>query len=174
MDRGIVTKALQELIRALQTSQCFIPHGCIQRGRVTLALAAVLCLTAVPSASANDLPRPGAFVCGFGEAATTIHDKNGFKTDVGEASMSFTVAGIDYDAGKAQLVGNAGTAPLIVMNGSGKATFIEITSAGVVHSLTIFSIPGPLKGYVSVYSRHSAFLDDIIVSQNYGYCEPRF
>lgn len=149
-------------------------HGCIQRGRVTLAVAAILCVPAVPSATANDMPRAGAFVCEFAEAAVTVHGKDGFDTDVGEASMSFTVAGIDYDAGKAQLVGHAGTAQLIAINGFDKATFIEITSAGVVHSLTVFSIPGPLKGYVSVYSRHSAFLDEIIVSQNYGYCEPRF
>ena len=87
----------------------------------------------------------------------------GFSTD-------FVFDGIDYDAGTARMVGNAGSAPLGAFMGANGATFIEITPTGNVMTTTVFAWWGADRRYVAVHSRHTAIGGDPIPSQVEGAC----
>lgn len=73
---------------------------------------------------------------------------------------------VDKDTGKSYLLGNNGTADVVLIEGEGKISFVEITGTGNVMTTTIG------KTMESVHSRNMImFGDDFIPSQYYGRCE---
>ncbi len=87
----------------------------------------------------------------------------GFSTD-------FVFDSIDYAAGTARMVGNAGSASLGAIMGANGATFVEITSTGNIMTTTVFAWWDTDRRYVAVHSRHTAIAGDPVPSQVHGAC----
>ena len=63
---------------------------------------------------------------------------------------------VDYDAGTARLVGNAGTSPLSAVPGLSGVSFIEVTPSGAVNTYTVYAWLNAERRFVAVTSRHTA------------------
>jgi hypothetical protein len=143
-------------------------------------LSAVL-LTTTMSVPAKAMP---ALVCKFTlMASTTLLNGGKFdaapvikpvtKADIAE----MTVAAIDFKAGTAQVIGNAGTASLYAYQYPNTANFLEVTVAGNFMLLTVALPNGglpvttlePLE-LAAVYSRHTVMFESIVASQYWGTC----
>ena len=97
--------------------------------------------------------------------------------DLGKASqpLQFFVDSIDRENRKARMIGNAGSADLVVVPSSKLLHLIEKIPAGGLNLLTInsqHSDDGPSSSFRAVYSRHtSGLFGHWIVSQHYGSCQ---
>lgn len=97
--------------------------------------------------------------------------------DVGKDSepLQFFVDSIDRENRKARMIGNAGSADLIVIPTLELLHLIERTPVGGLNLLTIerqLSDSGQSSSFRAVYSRHAAvLLGHWIVSQYYGSCQ---
>ena len=89
--------------------------------------------------------------------------------------LQFLVDSIDRENRKARMIGNVGSADLIVVSSQGTLHLIERTPVGGLNLLTIdgqLSEDGPRSSFRAVYSRHGApILEQWIVSQYYGTCQ---
>lgn len=74
---------------------------------------------------------------------------------------------VDQDAKKSYIVGNNGSSEVQPVTAVEGVTFIETTAVGNVMTTTIDS------KLVSVHSRHSILLGELLPSQYYGTCEIR-
>lgn len=97
--------------------------------------------------------------------------------DLGKDSkpLQFFIDSIDRENGKARMVGNAGSADLIVVPTLELLHLIERTPVGGLNLLTIerqLLDGGPRSSFRAVYSRHMpVLLGHWIVSQYYGSCQ---
>ena len=85
--------------------------------------------------------------------------------------MAFTIAAIDLAKGNAQLVGNLGASPLIVIRGSDGISFIERTPSGNMNVTTVYTTKIKAGGFAAVHSRHVGSPGDPMISQYLGSCE---
>ncbi len=74
---------------------------------------------------------------------------------------------VDDESGKAYMVGNNGSNPLLIVSGAeyDALTFLERTTVGNVMTATI------APGGASVHSRHTVVAGKLTPSQYYGKCE---
>ena len=86
--------------------------------------------------------------------------------------VAFSVDRVNAGEGTARFVGNLGSTPLSLISGEGVITFLEITPARIVNSLTIFDPVVSNGTFKAVYSRHTQPLKDgtPIPSQAWGFC----
>lgn len=97
--------------------------------------------------------------------------------DVGKDSqpLQFFVDSIDRENRKARIIGNAGSADLVVIPSSKIMHLIERTPTGGFNLLTIesqLSDDGSSSSFRAVYSRHpTALFGHWIVAQYYGVCQ---
>ena len=99
------------------------------------------------------------------------------RLDLGKVSqpLQFFVDSIDRENRKARMIGNVGSADLVVVSSQGMLHLIERTPVGGLNLLTIddqLSEDGPSSSYRAVYSRHGPpIFEHWIVSQYYGICQ---
>ena len=99
------------------------------------------------------------------------------KLDLGKDAkpLQFFVDSIDRENRKARMIGNVGSADLVVASYPGVLHLIERTPVGGLNLLTIDkqrSDNGGRSSFRAVYSRHGPpIIEDWIVSQYYGTCQ---
>jgi hypothetical protein len=143
-------------------------------------VSVVLCAFAIPrGARAADINQAGTFRCDFTTSAGRALNQDGTTETSGSSSMQDLVfAQVDRQKRRAVFVGNAGSSPVMVLDGLETVSFIEITDAGNVILTSIFKGPGLLDFktgtvyYAAVMSRHlgMGLAKTAMVSQFYGYC----
>jgi hypothetical protein len=121
--------------------------------------------------------QPRAFVCEF----TSRHSgtlKPAYVQERGQGAghgLSITFASVDLTKGTAQMVGNAGAAPVTVLANEGRMHFVEVTDAGNLSVTSVFVLSRSGEQLPAVHSRHMALLGaSAVVSQYTGTCTPRF
>ena len=98
--------------------------------------------------------------------------------DVGKDSepLQFFIDAIDRENQKARMIGNAGSADVIVIPSFGVLDIIERPPRGGLYLLTIIegqlSDSGLSSSLPAAYSRHGILFGRFIVSQYYGSCQP--
>ncbi len=85
-------------------------------------------------------------------------------------AFTFHIDGIDHEAGKARLIGNAGADDLTVVGSMSSVSFIERTPSGALNITTIYAWRDSMDRFHAAHSRHIALLGPY-PSQRYGYCE---
>lgn len=77
---------------------------------------------------------------------------------------------IDREKHRGKIVGNAGTADVMVWEGEGVLNMIEVTPAGEMNITTVFADVVGGRGFKTVHSRHQFTLGGALPQQMYGYC----
>ena len=78
---------------------------------------------------------------------------------------------MDYEHLTARFIGNAGSNPVVVFDGSMTVSFLEQMMNGNVNLLTVFKSAQRLNTYRAVYSIHAAFTTgNLAMTQSYGTC----
>lgn len=144
--------------------------------RSTIRFAPPLMLLLAPAALAQtvqELPLVSvkSWKCEFPSLAVADWAQDEPAPALKEQTFSFHIDNVDVPAGKACIIGNAGSADLVVLSGAGALHFLEITPTGNLNITTIFSaVAGPDR-LKAVHSRH-VLLFYPFPSQAYGYCRP--
>ena len=120
-----------------------------------------------------------SFRCTFESRSTSKQWEPGSEPtpELGKDSqpLQFFVDSIDRENRKARMIGNVGSADLVVVPSQGMLHLIERTPVGGLNLLTIdgqLSDDGPRSSFRAVYSRHGPpILEHWIVSQYYGICQ---
>lgn len=121
---------------------------------------------------------PNALICHFTQALTSTYKGGQFVDETRRDKFEITYASIEPENGQAQMIGNMGAAPASATNTGRLLLFIERTPAGNFDLTSV--IIGPLVGGFSdrmlpaAHSRHIRMLDDFLISQYTGFCEPRY
>jgi hypothetical protein len=118
---------------------------------------------------------PTAFVCNFDRGYfSTSRGSASFTTEPG-GKMQISYAAIDVSKGSAQMIGNQGAAAVTVVQGSGGLHFLELTPAGGLTVTSVYFTPGSRVASAAVHSRHIGnSITGAMVSQFFGFCEPRY
>lgn len=89
--------------------------------------------------------------------------------------LQFFIDSVDRENRKARMIGNIGSADLIVVSSPKMLHLIERTPVGGLNLLSIdkqLSDDGPRSSFRAIYSRHGPPIsDDWIVAQHYGSCQ---
>ena len=90
-----------------------------------------------------------------------------------DQTFEFYLDSIDVETNSARLIGNVAATDVTALRTSAGFHFIETSSAGNMHLLTVFAgdSAAPLGWFRAVYSRHLVLLDQVVPSQNYGTCQ---
>jgi hypothetical protein len=86
------------------------------------------------------------------------------KTWAKDENFAFKIA-VDRTNNKAVFIGNAGVTDVVLIEGVGAETFIEITVTGNVQTTTI------TEDGSAVHSRNNTIIGILLASQYYGRCE---
>lgn len=133
-----------------------------------LSLACGLLIAVHASALAEEIP--AAYKCRFTTGFFSALDGGAFETEPA-AAIEFTIAAIDAGKGTAQMVGNLGAGPLVVLRGGYTLHFIEQTGTGNINLTTVYTASSAEGGFPAVHSRHIGLADDPMISQYLGACQ---
>lgn len=88
--------------------------------------------------------------------------------------MPLTVTALNAVAGRAQIIGNVGTADVVFRRQADQMQFFEQTPTGNPMMLSVYAPPGKGKPLPAAYSRHVLVSPgNIAISQYAGSCEPK-
>ena len=160
--------------------QTAIPY-CCNRGLMQvlrLCLAVPLYVTALFAQVWPSLDDISSLRCSFEARITSERWEPGSepKLDLGKVSEPFqlVVDSIDRENDTARMIGNVGSADLVVVPSPRVLHLIERTPSGGLNLLTIdkqLSDDGPRSSFRAVYSRHGPpIFEHWIVAQYYGTC----
>ena len=111
--------------------------------------------------------------CVFKAQNTVVIENGELRTDNSpEKPMSFTITGLNPKDGRAIMVGNAGSTPLIFRGNDTRWVFIELTEVGNP-MVTSMSAPSASGETYAVHSRHAWILGAGLISQWAGTCKVR-
>ena len=119
---------------------------------------------------------PAAFVCELEAGIFNEYVNGDFRSET-EKPFSLVFASIDWDSGKAQMIGNLGAVEIDFLIGQHQINLIEITESGSINITSIFYIDWE-EGDVSspwpaFHSRHIGYAGGPMVSQYPGRCYAR-
>jgi len=110
----------------------------------------------------NNEPRSFKFVSSVGEYTSTDSDSDKLKkspeNEFNSIKTALTLLRNPEKKDMGTIVGNRGTAAAVIVEGVLCTTFLEVTPAGVVHTLTITDCWDQKKGgFVAIYTRVVSF-----------------
>jgi hypothetical protein len=110
----------------------------------------------------NNEPKSFKFVSTIGEMTSTDSNSDKLKKSVenefNSIKTALTLLRNPEKKDMGTIVGNRGTAPAVIVEGVLCTTFLEVTPAGVVHTLTITDCWDEKKGgFVAIYTRVVSF-----------------
>lgn len=110
----------------------------------------------------NNEPRSFKFVSSVGEMTSTDSDSEYLRKTVenefNSIKTALTLLRNPEEKNRGTIVGNRGTASALIVEGVLCTTFLEVTPAGVVHTLTITDCWDEKKGgFVAIYTRVVSF-----------------
>lgn len=108
--------------------------------------------------------------CSFPWHTSTEWSKEEPELRTGKQTFEFNIDGIDAQAGKARLIGNAGADDLTVLVGDTALTFLEVVPSGSVQLTAVYGWRDKLGRFKAVHSRHTP-INGPAPSQNYGFCQ---
>lgn len=134
--------------------------------------ASALAILLLSSSSRAEVP--AALVCALhGAVAAVLKPDGTIERKAINDTMSLTVAAIDLEKKSAQVIGNAGAAPVYAFQSQTGLNIMEVTPTGNIILLTVMLVNRG-SSHPAAYSRH--IFDPIIggiVSQYYGACEDK-
>jgi hypothetical protein len=119
---------------------------------------------------AQDAPK--ALLCQFPQGVLSNFEKIWSSKSLSE-NFQLIIAAIDRAGGKAQLIGNAGAADLIVVDGGTVLNFLEITPTGNSTLTSVFLKRTPDDKFPAVHARHMSMIGNAVVSNYRGLCTAR-
>jgi len=141
---------------------------------VFIALFAILSCSGAYAADEvfERLMNTKCFKCEFGPGASASWDGPRVKVELDAFNNTLIYDSIDVRAGTARIIGNQGSADVLVLQTPQGLTFIETTAMGNITITTIF--PEYLKDgsdFIVVQSRHMNLPSGPLPSQYHGTCK---
>jgi hypothetical protein len=131
-------------------------------------------LAALPLSSTSHARIPAALVCSLhGAVYANLKPDGTIEREAINDTMSLTIAAIDLEKKSAQVIGNAGAAPVYAFKSQAGLNIMEATPTGNINLLTVMLV-NQGSSHPAAYSRH--IFDPIIsgmVSQYYGACKDK-
>jgi hypothetical protein len=139
---------------------------------IVLRAAALIVFLLAPAFAGAQTPR--SLICSFRSVSVGELTQRYEAKKPGE-QFGFTLGAIDLASGKAEMIGNAGSAPVTTIGNDERLQFLEVTPAGNISTTSVFPKVGGGKDFPAVHSRHMlSFGSSAIVSQYAGTCSPRY
>jgi hypothetical protein len=128
------------------------------------------CLFSAADGFAADIPR--AIVCNFPGGNFASIESGRFVSKSVDDRMALTYGAIDPSTGTAQMIGNVGSADVLLLAEKSSLHFLERTGAGNLTITTVY-LRGDARSFSAVHSRHVGTSKDPLVSQYLGSCDVR-
>jgi hypothetical protein len=142
--------------------------------KTAFAACALLCASTLAHAplSAMEASAPKAFVCAFNSGEIVSVENGTVRKRATSDKITVTFAAIDSMKQTAQMIGNAGSSDVTLIESDTSYSFVEVTLAGHVNLTTIFRTELKSGGFFAVHSRHINIVGPF-VSELLGSCTER-
>jgi hypothetical protein len=133
-----------------------------------LALAAALVVWPVAGLAQS---APDGFSCTFEVGQSQIYGDGAFRQHKAEP-LQFTIAAVNLDAQRAELVTSKGRGPLRIVRAIGANHFLEVVTEGFLNITTIYAKDEKRGVHPAVHSRHFGLFGEPLIAQYTGACKP--
>jgi hypothetical protein len=140
----------------------------------TLAVLVLLLFPLIPVLAQDpspDLLATRSLKCDFPFIAVSDWEKNNPAPELKKQDFAFHIDGIDVAAGRARIIGNAGSEDLVLVAGDAVLHLLERTPSGNLNVTSVFAVRVSGK-FKAVHSRHVFLGGQPLPSQAYGFCQP--